>query len=91
MASKTSSEIGSGILSYDRYRLLFGNGYAEPPLRNWIRASFRIPFTIAKGERRAQVALKSLDTLWFNTGTLCNLTCQHCYIESRPKMTGWST
>ena len=36
-------------------------------------------------ERRAQVALKSLDTLWFNTGTLCNLTCRHCYIESSPK------
>src|SRR5438309_8206658 len=28
------------------------------------------------GERRAQVALRALDTLWFNTGTLCNLTCQ---------------
>ena len=39
----------------------------------------------AKGELRAQVALGSLDTLWFNTGTLCNLTCQHCYIESSPK------
>src|SRR5579859_1148446 len=37
------------------------------------------------GETRAQVALKSLDTLWFNTGTLCNLTCRHCYIESSPK------
>ena len=23
--------------------------------------------------------------MWFNTGTLCNLTCQHCYIESSPK------
>src|SRR6266851_2822756 len=39
----------------------------------------------ATGERRAQVALKSLDTLWFNTGTLCNLTCKHCYIESSPR------
>jgi hypothetical protein len=46
---------------------------------------FRDPFLTAKGEPRAQVALKSLDTLWFNTGTLCNLTCQHCYIESSPK------
>src|ERR1700750_1631147 len=46
---------------------------------------FKDPFITAKGERRAQVALKSLDTLWFNTGTLCNLTCQHCYIESSPK------
>ncbi len=31
------------------------------------------------------MALKSLDTLWFNTGTLCNLTCGHCYIESSPR------
>jgi uncharacterized Fe-S cluster-containing radical SAM superfamily protein len=46
---------------------------------------FRDPLVTAKGEPRAQVALKSLDTLWFNTGTLCNLTCQNCYIESSPK------
>ncbi len=26
----------------------------------------------------------SLDTLWFNTGTLCNLSCATCYIESSP-------
>jgi hypothetical protein len=46
---------------------------------------FRDPFVTAKGERRAHVALKALETLWFNTGTLCNLTCQHCYIESSPR------
>jgi uncharacterized Fe-S cluster-containing radical SAM superfamily protein len=46
---------------------------------------FRDPFITAKGEARAHVALKSLDTLWFNTGTLCNLTCQNCYIESSPR------
>jgi uncharacterized Fe-S cluster-containing radical SAM superfamily protein len=48
-------------------------------------AKFRDPFTTALGDRRATVALKSLDTLWFNTGTLCNLTCANCYIESSPK------
>jgi len=37
------------------------------------------------GDRRAQVALTALETLWFNTGTLCNLTCQRCYIESSPR------
>ena len=47
-------------------------------------AKFRDPATTAKGERRASVTLKSLRTLWFNTGTLCNLTCEHCYIESSP-------
>ena len=45
---------------------------------------FRDPSLTAKGERRARVALRSLDTLWINTGTLCNLTCQNCYIESSP-------
>jgi len=48
-------------------------------------AKFRDPFVTAAGDRRAHVALKSLDTLWFNTGTLCNLTCANCYIESSPK------
>ena len=46
---------------------------------------FHDPFVTAAGERRAQVALTALQTLWFNTGTLCNLTCGHCYIESSPK------
>jgi hypothetical protein len=30
-------------------------------------------------------ALKALETLWINTGTLCNLTCRNCYIESSPR------
>ena len=45
---------------------------------------FRDPSVTAKGEARAHVALRALDTLWINTGTLCNLTCQNCYIESSP-------
>ncbi|MFM8749217.1 radical SAM protein [Rhabdaerophilum sp.] len=49
------------------------------------RAKFDDPFLTANGQRRASVALKSLETLWFNTGTLCNITCQNCYIESSPK------
>ena len=28
--------------------------------------------------------MKALTTLWFNTGTLCNLACANCYIESSP-------
>jgi hypothetical protein len=54
----------------------------EPPLDP---RKFKDPFITAKGEPRAWVSIKSLDTLWINTGTLCNLTCQHCYIESSPK------
>lgn len=48
-------------------------------------AKFKDAFITAKGEQRAHVALKALDTLWFNTGTLCNLTCRNCYIESSPR------
>ncbi len=47
-------------------------------------AKFRDPHVTAKGERRAWVDLHHLDTLWFNTGTLCNIACSHCYIESSP-------
>lgn len=32
-----------------------------------------------------QVALKSLDTLWFQVGgTVCNLACTHCFISCSP-------
>jgi hypothetical protein len=48
-------------------------------------AKFRDPLTTAKGETRASVPLRTLETLWFNTGTLCNLTCRNCYIESSPR------
>jgi len=48
-------------------------------------AKFDHPIFTAKGERRARVQLKRLETLWFNTGTLCNITCKNCYIESSPK------
>ena len=46
---------------------------------------FSDPDRTAKGEPRARVALKRLETLWINTGTLCNITCRNCYIESSPK------
>ncbi|MDM7955041.1 radical SAM protein [Blastomonas sp.] len=48
-------------------------------------AKFRDPLITAKGERRASVAMTALETLWFNTGTLCNLACKSCYIESSPR------
>ncbi len=47
-------------------------------------AKFRNPLVTAKGAPRAKVLLERLETLWFNTGTLCNLTCKSCYIESSP-------
>jgi len=48
-----------------------------------------LPFTdpdfTLDGSKRARVRLDLLDTLWFNTGTRCNLTCENCYIESSPE------
>ncbi len=52
-----------------------------PPLP---RGKFADPNHTAAGEPRAQVPLVALRTLWFNTGTLCNLACATCYIESSP-------
>ena len=45
---------------------------------------FLDPLVTADGQERAWVQLDSLQTLWFNTGTMCNITCEHCYIESSP-------
>lgn len=42
------------------------------------------PEYTAQGQLRAKVSLGKLETLWFNTGTLCNLACENCYIESSP-------
>jgi uncharacterized Fe-S cluster-containing radical SAM superfamily protein len=47
-------------------------------------AKFRDPDRTAAGDARARVALTALNTLWINTGTLCNLSCASCYIESSP-------
>ena len=46
---------------------------------------FRDPERTLDGSARARVALGRLDTLWVNTGTLCNLACVGCYIESSPR------
>ena len=46
---------------------------------------FSDPRLTAKGEKRAHVPWHGLQTLWLNTGTLCNIACENCYIESSPK------
>lgn len=45
---------------------------------------FKDKFKTSKNEKRAFVPMERMDTLWFNTGTLCNLKCANCYIESSP-------
>ena len=48
-------------------------------------AKFTDPDRTAGGESRARVALGRLQTLWINTGTLCNIACRNCYIDSSPE------
>lgn len=45
---------------------------------------FQDPDLTADGQKRAQVDLVELETLWINTGTLCNIECANCYIFSSP-------
>tara|TARA_B100000686_G_C16697837_1_gene921584 strand:- start:358 stop:1362 length:1005 start_codon:yes stop_codon:yes gene_type:complete len=45
---------------------------------------FRFPLVTASGQERAKVTLNRLRTLWFNTGSLCNITCVNCYMGSSP-------
>ncbi len=51
-------------------------GTLPPPFTN--------PALTAKGEARGKAPFASLQTLWVNTGTLCNIECAHCYIKSSP-------
>lgn len=74
------AEIGRKLAPAPR---LWGHSLAplapNPPRR------FADPQHTAEGEPHAEVALKELATLWFNTGTLCNIACRGCYIESGPR------
>jgi organic radical activating enzyme len=58
--------------------------FLDPAARPLDPVKFRDPLVTAKGETRAHVELERLETLWINTGTLCNLACKSCYIESSP-------
>jgi len=48
------------------------------------KAKFSDPRQTMKGDSRAWVKYEGTKTLWFNTGTLCNIECLNCYIESSP-------
>jgi hypothetical protein len=61
--------------------VLPGSRSCEPPL---VPEKFSDPERTASGSQRARVELERLETLWFNTGTLCNIECRNCYIESSP-------
>ena len=46
---------------------------------------FSNKYYTADGLRRAFIKMKELQTLWYNTGSLCNIEFKGCYIESSPK------
>ncbi len=48
------------------------------------QGKFLDPDITADGAPRAHVSLRDPQTLWFNTGTLCNIECENCYILSSP-------
>ncbi|MBI3564658.1 MAG: radical SAM protein [Elusimicrobia bacterium] len=50
------------------------------PAAKWADAA-----TTAQGKPRAAVPPDALRTLWFNTGTRCNIECANCYIQSSPR------
>ncbi len=60
------------------------NDLANSPRPDRIFGKFENPTITADGKMRASVTLRDPRTLWFNTGTLCNITCTNCYIESSP-------
>ena len=43
------------------------------------------PTTTADGDMRAWVAPGALETVWFNTGSVCNIACTDCFMQSSPR------
>ena len=54
-------------------------------MNNIANNRFKDPIKTADGNKRAFIEAKKIKTLWFNTGTLCNIECKNCYIQSSPK------
>jgi sulfatase maturation enzyme AslB (radical SAM superfamily) len=52
---------------------------------NLLDNKFKNQKVTADGSNRAFIEARNIKTLWFNTGTLCNIECKNCYIESSPK------
>jgi uncharacterized Fe-S cluster-containing radical SAM superfamily protein len=63
-------------------RLAYAGGDRPPAAGSG--GKFIDPLTTATGEPRAHVSPTGMRTLWINTGSLCNIACASCYIESSP-------
>lgn len=78
----TGKEISRGVILWSGEARAWPGPF--PPLDQH-SAKFRDPEICANGQKRAIVPFARFETLWFNTGTLCNLACEGCYIESSPQ------
>jgi len=65
-------------------KVLYGCLIEMSDLQVLPKEKFSDPRMTMKGETRAWVRYEGTKTLWFNTGTLCNIECINCYIESSP-------
>lgn len=52
---------------------------------NWPSAAGEIPHADVSRGALAHVELSALETLWINTGSICNLACAACFMESTPR------
>ena len=68
----------------EKSKIEFGPEFELTERRFLDPRKFKDPYVTAEGVERAVVALTHLRTLWFNTGSLCNITCQNCYMDSSP-------
>lgn len=50
-----------------------------------IETKFRDPEFTTYAQPRARVVFSHYETVWFNTGTLCNIACLNCYMASSPR------
>src|SRR5262249_1454108 len=59
-------------------------GRSEGVLRSWSPMAQSLPVAIS-ASRAPRVPALALDTVWFQVaGTVCNLTCRHCFISCGP-------
>lgn len=84
-ARQTGKSLQAGTLTFDANESRDDQWPKAQALTPLAPDKFRDSHVTANGERRASVEFHKLETLWINTGTLCNLSCETCYIESTPR------
>lgn len=82
--SRAFPRLGIDLASVQKGRGLTARRPSMNDMSCGLPGRFQDPAITARGEPRAAVALSRPRTLWFNTGTLCNIACTGCYIGSSP-------